>query len=315
MIHATGNYFEDLKIAIEAGLFENTIKARPKKAALYEAIEAHNASCDAPKDEAALEDALEAMKEQAATIAALEEAGDEDALGEALLALDAEEDAIEAEAKQQRKAARKAQPSRTPEQIREQAEARIAELAAIAAAVEAQGAQAVADERGTSRGHLAKLLKAHALLGDRPDIREAFLGGLIGFTFLCETAIRRDGLEQIDAILALPPAEARKAARLPRKEAASGSRSPEAIQAANAGRYAELQAIAAAVSERGSKAVAEERGTSLGRLAKLVKAARILAEHSDIREAFEAGAIGYSFLVEQAVRRDGLDSLKARLTA
>lgn len=71
----------------------------------------------------------------------------------------------------------------------------------------------------------------------------------------------------------------------------------------------ELELICGDVQDRGVKAIAELRGTSVSRLTKKVKAYQVLACYSAVMEAFMAEKISLSFLSEMVVRRDGLDRI------
>jgi len=76
----------------------------------------------------------------------------------------------------------------------------------------------------------------------------------------------------------------------------------------------ELECLWADAEDKGRKVIAQMLGTSTGRLGKRLKAYTILRDNDDIRAAFLAGRISYSALQELAVRRDGMEQLKALAT-
>lgn len=188
MIVVTQNYFQDLNTAIAAGLF--IANAKPKKVTLYAEIAAYNASLEADKDQT--EDKAishpQPVETQAIDIKALEAAGDETAVSAALLAMDAELDRLAAATPAASKQRKSSKPS--PEALLET-------LECVCADVETRGVVAIAQMLGTSRSRLTKRIKAYQLMQSNPQIKAAFLSGQLSFSFVCEMAIRRDGLTQI----------------------------------------------------------------------------------------------------------------------
>jgi hypothetical protein len=192
MITVTNNYFADLNTAIEAGIFP--ANSKPKKAALYDAIVNHNSN-EAIANPEPLQDATPPassldVPQLPIDVAALEAAGDEAAVQEALLAMDAAEPQPVAAVKEPKVR----RPAKSAEQVFE-------ELECLMADVEAKGIKAIAELLGTSEGRLRKKVKAYLLL-KREDVLQGFTTGCFSYSFLCEMAVRRDGLEQLQAKIA-----------------------------------------------------------------------------------------------------------------
>jgi chemotaxis protein histidine kinase CheA len=153
-------------------------------------------------EEGPAEEPAIAVEPEAAEIAA-EAEEDEEALQAALLAMDAAEDEIKAEQAEAAKKAKAAAKSskKAPQEIMD-------ELAALVAEVAIHGKKEMAARLGTSLNRLIRRVKAYEILQAHSDIREAFLAGRIGYYFLQESTIRRDGLDRLKA----KAAEAQQAA-------------------------------------------------------------------------------------------------------
>lgn len=183
MITITNNYFTDLNAALEAGIIAKVGGKNPKKSDLYEAIEAHNAEQVSGVSGQVLDNPLKPETQNLV---------DEVALQDELLALDAVEDAAKAEQRTQMQVAKKVR--KAPTEI-------LTELAQISADVELHGRQAIAEQLGTSVGRLVKRVKAYKIMQNDQRVLNAFIGGKLAYTFLQEAAVRRDGLQLIEARL------------------------------------------------------------------------------------------------------------------
>jgi hypothetical protein len=129
-------------------------------------------------------------------LAALEEAGDEEAIQAALLAMDqqAAQAAHSLAPVRATARAREAGGKKSPDQILE-------ELELLCSDVAERGVKTIAALMGTSVSRLNKRIKAYQLLMGEEDIFNAFRAEQISYSALQEAAVRRDGLSQLRAKL------------------------------------------------------------------------------------------------------------------
>ncbi len=188
MITVTNNYFQDLNAAIAAGIIAKVGGKNPKKADLYEAIEAHNAAVTP------------------------EPALDETALQDALLAMDAIEDAAKAE---QRSNVRAMKKSRKLPQL-EQAAKNAQDLATYRAIVELKeqvGATKAAEQltaQGRKMGGTTVCQIAttyHRVLMVSPFLQQLFNDGLVTWGELYSRS-RRINIASIEAEFGIRLAQA-----------------------------------------------------------------------------------------------------------